>query len=162
MFRGVILRWRTHRAIGVSAYSLFLIQTLSVFNLIPAALGLVTSYSVSHLPDKLEDELSLKHRGPFHSIWALAILLIVGFIVSFLFPLSKLVVVGIITGYTFHIIADAFTDKGIYLLYPTKKRFLIHSLWSYNSGENKEQLLSLILYLLTFATWAFLFMHNFF
>ncbi len=153
------MRYKTHRSLGILGYLI----TIGIILPFPAPflslIGIPIVSKVSTLPDELDSWLGVKHRGFTHTIFAalittalVSILLIslhyhvFSHIISV--PLS-IIVFSVFCGYFFHVIADAFTDNGVYLFWPLygeKKRKPIYRLWYYSSGKGKEEILRYLAY----------------
>ena len=73
----------------------------------------------------------LKHRGFFHSL--IFLFLVTMFFVLFL----PVVALGFFVGYAAHLLADAFTIRGIRAFYPSKKT----SSWKIKTGGRSEMAL---------------------
>ena len=154
---GDFMRWRTHRAIGMSTYSLMLIPIFGIKIFLPSMLGLMTTYFSSYLPDQIEKPFGLEHRGPTHSLVAIGLVFILAISLYLIFPQAWLLSLGLYWGYAIHIIADGFTDRGVSFLWPIKKRYLIRRLWWYNSGDEIEGKLTTVLLVVTIGIWVFLY-----
>ena len=79
-----------------------------------AALLLIGTF----LPD-IDIKLPVKHRGIFHTIWPIVLILVLNAVLSNFLPFS---IVALALGYGVHIATDAITPYGIAPLWPLQKQ----------------------------------------
>ncbi|HKZ49989.1 MAG TPA: metal-dependent hydrolase [Candidatus Nanoarchaeia archaeon] len=70
------------------------------------------------LPD-IDLKLPVKHRGIFHTIWPVVIILIANFFLSQYIPFS---IAALAFGYGVHIATDALTPRGVSPIWPLHKQ----------------------------------------
>lgn len=162
------MRWKTHESIAMLSYSIslvFLYPVIDVFRNVILLIFSIVPLIASTLPDKLDKTFDLKHREFSHSL--LCCTLLSGFlgimIHKFKDSLGLLnllpvwsIWVGFLCGYLTHIMADSFTDKGVRLEWPlntNKPRMAIYKLWSYSSGKEYEQQITLVSWSMVILIW---------
>jgi len=150
-------------AVFTGAYNFGLIpnnQDISV-----GVIGLLASIFSSTLPDLDVNFGHEFHRKFTHSILACiifsAVLLPLIRVNILGMPVGFSLYTGLITGYYFHVLADAFTDNGVCLFWPEKKKILITRLWYYNEGASCESITRAILIIAVLFCWARMFLSSF-
>jgi len=113
----------THLVIGLLAFVAYsvVLDTLNKTAGFPWVIGLIVVCLGSVLPDILEPARSWRHRGMFHSLGALVIVLplfcissLVTIIVSFFpHPAPFYYASCFFLGYVFHLLADSVTPMGL-------------------------------------------------
>lgn len=167
------MRWITHEAIGVTAYSIVslaysnhnTVNSLFLLSIIPVA------YFTSRLPDVIDNLSGCKHRTFSHSIFCWLCVsgtfylglygLGIWFDPKYLpFPISAIIIVFSLA-YFLHILADAFTDNGVNFLWPynrSKPRKPIYRLWFYTQSKDLENKITATAYFLSSTIWLFIFL----
>ncbi len=170
------MRWKTHSTIGTAVVgSVLAISELTGHRVTSAnvslndlafpivlVVGLVVAAKASPLPDKLEDSLGLRHRGPAHSLVACAAMALIGSLMALATRgtsyavLVEAVVWPTIWAYSLHIAADMLTDNGVELFWPNKERHLICRLWYYSDSERPESMVQTgaLLVLIPMVLWS--------
>jgi len=95
------------------------------------------------------------HRKLLHNIWFLSILVVATYLIFY----SLILVLGIVIGFMSHLIADSFTVKGVYWLYPIGKgNEKYHFKGSFSMSETKANKIEEYLQIIFFALSGFLFL----
>ena len=164
------MRWITHEAIGVTAYSIASLaystnnveDKLVLLSIIPVA------YFTSRLPDIIDNLFSFEHRTFSHSLlcwlcvsaafysglYGLGIWLDLKYLP---FPISALII-AFSLAYILHIFADAFTDNGVNFLWPynrSRPRKPIYRLWFYTQSKDLENKITAAVYLISSIIWFY-------
>jgi len=141
---------RTHLlaafAIGIISLKLFQISSPIIFflALILGALFPDIDSKTSILGRKVKFlNFFLKHRGFFHSIILLILLLLI------MYPISKYFAIGFALGFISHLILDMLTKEGIYFLFLGRIKGKI------KVGSWQEHLFAAVLIIIIFGSFLF-------
>lgn len=127
---------KTHEAIGIT--SCFIAGIINLAYPLNSFFNFTTILISSMLPD-IDINLGIKHRRFTHS-------LLFGFIISvliiFIYPK---VLLPFILGFSLHVIADMFTNTGVQVFFPIKKKIGFHL---FNTNDPEESVIQYICYII--------------